>query len=577
MTLLEALEIRPLTDSFSSREMFLMCGFTPLHFQTFLAAYLRKSFPDSRIELKTGLYGDLVGNLERIDAADGSEACVLVEWSDLDQRLGIRSLGRWRAADIPDILESVRSQTDRLTRLVERLAESMPVYVSTPTLPLPPIFPTTGSRAQHGECELRVIAASLAASLAACPRVRVIAEQRVDEVSALAERFDPKGEISTGFPYSLKHASLLAELFATVIRDRPPKKGLIVDLDDTLWSGILGEVGVEGLTWHVARGSHQHGLFQRFLDSLASAGVLLAVASKNDSALVRSALQRSDLLLDRNKLFPVEANWGPKSASVQRILEQWNIGADDVVFLDDSPMEVAEVQSFFPNLECIVFPKTDASAVWELLRRLRDDFGKSDVSKDDDVRLDSIRTAAALKESMHGQETSTEEFLRKADAVVSFSITKDTGEKRALELINKTNQFSLNGRRLSESEWLSFLQSPEAFLLTASYQDRYGLLGKIAVLMGRAIGSKLYVNFWVMSCRAFSRRVEHHCLAYLFEKMGASEITFDYMPTLRNGPAQTFFTGLLGEPPRPNFSLRKADFDARVPACFHRMVEVAHA
>jgi FkbH-like protein len=576
MRLLEALEIakRPVFETMSTRNMFLLCGFTPLHLETFLRAHLREYSPLSGVDIKTGVYGDLPGNLERLVLAGGSEACVVVEWNDLDQRLGIRSLGRCRAADITDIVESSRLQSTRLARLVARLAERAPVYVTTPTLPLPPIFTTPGIRSHQGECELRAIAASLAASVAACPRARVISAQRLDELSPLGRRFDLNAELSAGFPYSLEHASQLAELFAAVVQASPRRKGLITDLDDTLWAGILGEVGVAGIAWGTTGGGHLHGLFQRFLDSLAGDGVLIAAASKNDAALVDKALARPDMILSRDTLFPLEINWGPKSASVQRILEQWNIAPEDVVFVDDSPMEVAEVQSSLPTMQCITFPKSDPSALWSLLTRLRDLFGKGGVSNEDAVRLQSIRAAAAFKTIALAQELSADQFLSDAKAKLSLSFTTDTEDTRALELLNKTNQFNLNGRRISEAEWLTSLRSPIAFLLTASYEDKYGPLGKVAVVLGATLGSILHVGSWVMSCRAFSRRIEHHCLSYLFEKTGATEITFDYLPTRRNGPLQTFLTEVAGKPPTPGFGLRKDTFDARSPALLHRVVEV---
>ncbi|HYZ75240.1 MAG TPA: HAD-IIIC family phosphatase, partial [Chthoniobacterales bacterium] len=506
----------------------------------------------------------------------GSEACVLMEWSDLDPRLGIRCLGTWRPTDIPDIVESARRQGERLARLIKRLGQTVPTFISAPTLPLPPLFITPGSRIQAAECELRAIAGSLVSTVATYPRTRIISPQRLDEVSPFGQRFDPKAEISSGFPYTLEHASRLAELFATLIRDESPKKGLITDLDDTLWAGIIGEVGVEGIAWGTARGGHLHGLYQRFLDSLGAAGALLAVASKNDPGPVEKALGRSDMLLPRERLFPLEINWGPKSASVRRILQRWNIAQHDVVFVDDSPMEVDEVQSSFPDMQCIVFPKNDPIALWNLLRRLRDSFGKSAVSREDEIRLDSIRNGTTVSGTIEEAATSTDAFLRNADATLSFSFTTDSKDNRAFELINKTNQFNLNGRRLSESEWLSFLRSPRAFLVTASYEDKYGPLGKIAVVLGRRVGPTLHVDSWVMSCRAFSRRIEHHCLSYLFEKTGATEIRFDYVSTPRNAPLQSFLAELLDEPPTPNCSLHKAGFDAKVPALVHRVVESAH-
>ena len=578
MKLLEALELlkRIIPEPASSREILLECGFTPLHLKTFLAAHLSASYPTSHIEIKTGVYGDLAGNLERLRPSSGSVVCAVVEWSDLDNRLGIRSLGSWRSKDVADIVESACRQSERFIRLLNGLAGNVPVYVSPPTLPLPPIFTTPCVQAHHLECKLREIAASLTVSITGGVLTKVVNSQLLDELSPFTRRFDPKSEINSGFPYSLEHASMLAELIATLIRERPPKKGIITDLDDTLWDGILGEIGVDLVSWGISGSAHLHGLYQRFLESLASAGVLLAAASKNDLLLVEKTLGRRDILLSRDKLYPLEINWGPKSASVGRILSEWNIAPDDVVFIDDSPMEVAEVQASFPKMECIVFPKHDPLAVWELLKRLRDQFGKSVISSEDDIRLQSIRTAAAFRDSTHSPELSADNFLRDAAATLSFSLKADAKDSRALELINKTNQFNLNGKRFSKSEWLSFLQDSSSFLLTVTYEDKFGPLGKIAVATGKLIDSKVYMDSWVMSCRAFSRRIEYQCLKYLFDKMRVEEIVFTYEPTPRNGPIQSFFSDLVGKPAGPSLSLRKSLFDAKVPALFHRVVDVTN-
>ena len=574
MKLVEALEIskRPVLEAASTSEMFLLCGFSPLHLQTFLEAHLRMQFPGRHFEIKTGLYGDLAGNLERFQAKGMGAACVVIEWADLDPRLGIRSLGSWRTADIADLLESVRRQSERLAHLILRAAEVTPLYVSTPTLPLPPIFFTGSSQAHPDECMLREVVASLAVSLSGNTQVKLISPQRLDEISPLGQRYNPKTDLSSGFPYHLEHASKLAELFAILIKDKQPRKGLITDLDDTLWAGILGEIGVEGICWDTGSGSHTHALYQRFLGSLSSAGVLLAVASKNDAGLVEKALERNDVLLPKDNFFPVEANWGPKSESIKRILKAWNIAPDDVVFIDDSPMEIAEVQSSFAQMECILFPKGDPLGIWELLRHLRECFGKTALSAEDEIRLLSIRNSAAFGDDGQSRGVRADDFLRDAEATITFSFKQDGGDTRAFELINKTNQFNLNGRRFDQSEWQTFFHNPKAFLLTVTYLDKYGPLGKIAVIMGRRDGSQLNIESWVMSCRAFSRRIEHQCLKYLFDKLGVDEIGFDYRHTPRNGPMQTFFEELGGAPASPNLRIGKAAFEAKSPVLFHRVV-----
>jgi FkbH-like protein len=578
MNLLDALELlnRPITEPVSDLEIVLECGFTPVHLKTFLAAHLRLCFPLHRVEIRTGLYGDLAGDLERLQPTGSSVVCVVVEWADLDPRLGIRALGGWRSTDIADIVDSARRQSERLGHRVKQLADSMPVCVSTPTLPFPPIFTTRGEQAHHHECQLREIVASLAASLSCCSRVRLLNLQRLDELSPLGLRFDAKAEVMSGCPYSLEHASRVAELLAALIRDSPPKKGLITDLDDTLWAGILGEIGVDAISWDMAGHAHMHGLYQQFLASLASAGVLLAAASKNDPALGEQALSRTDILLSKDSLFPLEIHWAPKSESVGRIIKTWNIAPGDVTFIDDSPMEVAEVCAAFPEMECVVFPKNDPQAIWDLIKRLRDSFGKEIVTPEDEIRLRSIRAVSPLQSSLQERGLGAEDFLRNAVATVTFSLGTDARDNRALELINKTNQFNLNGKRFSESQWLSFLRDPTVFLLTANYEDKYGPLGKIAVVVGKKHGRKLHVNAWVMSCRAFSRRIEYQCLKYLFEKLDADEIVFDYEATPRNGPLQDFFAELLGAPPGPSLSVQKGSFDAKAPALFHQILEVAN-
>jgi len=578
MNLLSALELlkQPVSESESDRQLYLGCGFTPLHLKTFLAAYLRLCFPKDRIEINTGLYGDLLGSLERLRLSRGLMTCVLVEWADLDPRLGIRSLGGWGSADIPDIVESARRQSERLADLIKQLADKAPIYMSAPTLPLPPMFTTRAAEAHPSECQVREIVASFATSLSAHGRVRMLSSQQLDELSPLARRFDLKAEITTGFPYTLEHVSSLAELLTTLIQDSRPKKGLITDLDDTIWAGILGEIGVDGIRWDMAGNAHMHGLYQQFLGSLASAGVLIAVASKNDPALVEQALARGDMLLSKESLFPLEVHWKAKSESVRRIVETWNIGPADVIFIDDSPMEVAEVHAAFPEMECIVFPKGNYQATWDLLKRLRNSFGKKSVSPEDVIRLQSIRAESALKSSTPRSELGADDFLLRAEAVITFCLAANARDNRAFELVNKTNQFNLNGKRYSESDWLSFLQDPAAFLLTASYEDKFGPLGKIAVVMGKIADHKVHVSTWVMSCRAFSRRIEHHCLKYLFEKLDAEEIVFEYKLTPRNGPIQDFFAELLEGRYGPTPSVRKAYFSAKAPALFHHIVEVAN-
>jgi FkbH-like protein len=577
VNLIDALEIwkRPVANGASRRRTFLACGFTPLHLKTLLQAELQLRSPETRIEIGTGLFGDLIGNLERLDPAGLEECFAVVEWADLDPRLGIRSLGGWQPSVLPDIVDSAERSAERLLAALGRAGAAVATVVSLPTLPLPPLFFTRPHSASAFELRLHQSVANLATGLSERRGIRILSSQILNEASPAERRLDVKSDVVTGFPYTLEHASAVAELLARLAESRPTKKGLITDLDDTLWSGILGEDGVNGVSWSLENGTHVHGLYQQFLASLAGAGVLIGVASKNDAALVNAAFERTDLRISRKDIFPVEANWSQKSESVKRILETWNVAADSVVFVDDSPMESAEVKAAFPEMECIVFPKSDYQRVWELLRYLRDLFGKQFLTGDDALRLDSIRKSGAWRESIVTRTASADDFLRAAGASITFNVSRDAGDARAFELVNKTNQFNLNGKRFSDSEWLEFFKDPGVFLLTVNYEDKYGALGKIGVLLGAKAARDVRVTAWVMSCRAFSRRIEHQCLNYLFEELGANELTFEYQATPRNGPLQEFFRTLLNVEPADGMRVSRDLFARNAPPLFHQVKKAA--
>jgi FkbH-like protein len=554
------------------KSFFLACGFTPLHLQTFLHAYLQCRFPEERVAVSIGLYGDLVGNLLRACACSVDAAGVAIEWADLDSRLGIRQLGGWLPETLPNILANVLLSLERLEVAVNQLAASCPVVLSLPTLPLPPLDLPPGFQAGVFELQLREYLASFAARASLTQGLRIVNLQRLDALSPLSQRFDAKSELLTGFPYRLEHAEKLANLFCTLLCNPPPKKGLITDLDETFWKGILGEIGVDGICWDLAGHGQVHGIYQQFLHSLAQRGILIAAASKNDSTLVAQAFRRPDIHLPVESVFPIEAHWKPKSESVSRILKAWNIGADAVAFVDDNPMELTEVRAAHAGIECFLFPKDDPDAVLVLLERLRELFGKTFISEEDRIRSGSIRAAAELQDAVSGSLSSYEEVLKQSEGRIHFHLGNKRSNNRAFELVSKTNQFNLNGRRYAETEWQSYFRQDGAFLLTLAYQDKFGPLGEIAALLGRKMPNRtLRIDTWVMSCRAFSRRIEYQCLRYLFANFDVEEIVFDWVATSRNGPLSDFL-GEFGELQR-EFRLSRTRLEAACPALFHVIEE----
>ncbi len=151
------------------------------------------------------------------------------------------------------------------------------------------------------------------------------------------------------------------------------------------------------------------------------------------------------------------------------------------------------------------------------------------------------------------------------------------GEPRVLELVNKTNQFNLNGRRYTEADWQKLLLQPGALLASISYEDKFGPLGTIAVVGGQLDGDCLTIETWVMSCRAFARRIEHQTLKMMFETTSARNIAFDFMPTARNAPLREFFALLLGKEPQAEFGLTRSQFEAECPTLYQEVREMRRA
>ncbi len=574
MTITQALEIVRATPSQNEQfPVLLACSFTPLHLRTLLAAQLQKRMPARRVIVATGDYGDLAGTLERATRESTGALVVALEWQDLDARFAYREAGAWGPRLESDVLNAtglnaIRHRLDRLERAIQKASGGIPTAVCLPTLPLPPAFHTPTWQAGGAELLLQEQAFAFGRRLLRHKNVRLLNPSWISTATPLSNRLDLKSELLTGLPYTIAHADRLAEAFARLLAPAPTLKGIITDLDDTFWSGIVGEVGPEAVRWDAASRYHLHGLYQKMLAALADEGILIGIASKNDASVVREALKRNDLLISPKKIFPIEVHWAPKSESVSRILKTWNISADAVAFVDDTPLELAEVANTKPGITCVRFPTGDYNGVLELLKQLRDLCGRDQLTEEDALRLESIRGGAAFQEQVE-HSSSPEAFLSQIHSKLSFDFDTPPSSARVLELINKTNQFNLNGLRFTQPEWEKKLSRPGSFLASVRYEDKFGPLGTISIIQGYKDGDVLEVETWVMSCRAFSRRIEHECMKMLFQRFDVSNLWFHFAATAKNATLREFFGSIIGAAPDKRFKVTESQFLACCPALYH--------
>jgi len=319
VTLVDALRIvNARTPNETRRRFTLACGFTPLYLKIFLAAQLTERTVSERIDVEIGVFGDVSGTLQKLLSQPSDGVAVPLEWSDLDARLGWRSTHGWRSDWQADILSSVRLRLLHLTELLTKLSQRTSVVASLPTLPLPPMFPPARGQSSPAALELRSLVTDFASELVSSSDVRLVDSEQLDVQSPRHSRHDVVSDLRTGFPYRHEHSVTLASMLADLLRPAAPLKGLITDLDNTLWSGIVGEEGIRGVSWDLDHKTHAHAIYQEMLASLSELGVLIGVASKNDPIIAQQGLQREDLVVPREALFPVEANWECSSESPAR-------------------------------------------------------------------------------------------------------------------------------------------------------------------------------------------------------------------------------------------------------------------
>ena len=516
----------------ATRDIFLCTSFTASHLTTLLAAYhLREHSTAAAVQV--GGYGDLADNLARGLTSGADVVLALVEWQDLDPRLGRREAVSSELPAPDDLVRTAQLRAARIVEVVQSSQRAVRVVVQLPTLALPPEVADSMLRIGHLEARLEKVAADLAVDLTQVPHCVVVPRTRAPE------GYDARADALTGHVYTPTQASRLSQALMRVVAPPSPKKGVITDLDDTLWRGIVGDDGAEAVHWDLDNGSHPHAQYQRLLRALAARGVLVAIASKNDVDTAEAALARDDILLPPDAYFPVVASWGPKSASVSQILRTWNISAEDVVFVDDSATEIAEVSSVHPGITSIEFPTRDAAAVSRVLYELNERFASEIRTEEDLLRLRSIKSSAHMDRA---SEALPDEigFLRDLAGVVTMDPGQGWESDRALTLVNKTNQFNLAARRYSANEWQAANTRDDAVHITVEYEDRFGRLGTISVLTGVLGVDALRVDTWVMSCRAFARAIEHHVLGWIFDHLRPASILVSYERTPRNAPMHEF-------------------------------------
>jgi FkbH-like protein len=324
-------------------------------------------------------------------------------------------------------------------------------------------------------------------------------------------------------------------------------KCLVLDLDNTLWGGVVGDDGPEGLV--LGQGSalgEAFVAFQHHARALSRRGVILAVCSKNDAANAAAPFARHpEMVLRREDIACFIANWQDKPANLRAIAAELNIGFDSLVFADDNPFERSLVREALPMVEVPELPDDPA-----LYARTLADAGYFEalaITEDDRARTGQYQGNRARAAS---QEAATDlvSYLRGLEMELVWRPFDRIGLPRIVQLINKTNQFNLTTRRTTEAEVQAVIDDPAAFGLQFRLLDRFGDNGIIAIVIGRRdSGGDVRIDTWLMSCRVLGRQVEAAMLGVVAAesvRLGAGRLIGEYVPSGRNAMVKDHYANL---------------------------------
>jgi FkbH-like protein/non-ribosomal peptide synthase protein (TIGR01720 family) len=348
---------------------------------------------------------------------------------------------------------------------------------------------------------------------------------------------DPVAHEAGHMPFTPAGYALLATAAARMLFTlrRPPLKVIALDCDNTLWGGVCGEDGPLGVRLDPA-----YLAFQRFLVEQRAAGVLLCLCSKNNEADVLEVFrQRPEMPLKLEHITARRINWAPKSENLRALAAELSLSLDSFLFLDDSPLECAEVRDRSPEVLALALPEPEAIPAFLEHLWVFDHLKVTD----EDRRRSEMYAQNRLREQARAEATSLEAFLAGLDLAVEVAPAQPQHLARVADLTQRTNQFNLTTLRRDESEIAGLLAGGERECLVVHVRDRFGDYGLVGVLLFAAEGPSLAVDTFLLSCRVLGRRVEDTLLLHLARlaaERGLAELRLPYLRSAKNAPALEF-------------------------------------
>lgn len=324
------------------------------------------------------------------------------------------------------------------------------------------------------------------------------------------------------------------------------KKCLALDLDNTLWGGVIGEAGVEGIHLDAVGSGARYYDFQKRILDLRHQGVLLAAISKNNEEDALAGIrEHPNMLLREADFVAIRANWSPKPENLAAIAAELNIGTDAFVFIDDNPVERETMRLSLPEVAVPDFPEDTSQLEKFMTDVAREYFLQLRTTAEDTAKTEQYRAESA-REERRKSFGSVRDYLMFLEMALSIETLNEQNLPRAAQLTQKTNQFNLTTRRYSESDMRGLLADERALIRIGGLRDRFGDYGKIALAVAQISddGKTAHIEAFLMSCRVMGREVERTFLRALESELasrGVRTATAEYVPTAKNAMVSDFW------------------------------------
>lgn len=323
------------------------------------------------------------------------------------------------------------------------------------------------------------------------------------------------------------------------------KKALALDLDNTLWGGVIGDEGIEGIEiGHETPLGEIYSEFQKYLKHLKELGIILNVASKNDYEYAVAGLKHVERTLNIDDFIVIKANWENKDANISQIAAELNISTDSIVFIDDNPAERELVKNQVPNIAA-----PNIGSVENYIEVIdRAGFFEVTNFSDDDIKRNEMYKENLQRAKYQQNFKSYDEYLRSLDMTATIGEFENIYLPRIVQLTNKTNQFNLTTQRYNEKEMETIIHNSNYIKLYGKLKDKFGDNGVVTVLIGKENDGAVDIILWLMSCRVLKRGMEFAMLDELTKEArerNVNKLRGYYCPTAKNSIVKDFY-GELG-------------------------------